>query len=1856
MAQKNTTRIILGGVFTLALIIAGIVYFTNNSKAEVTQEEQINPAFSAYISSYTAGVVTSNSPIRIRLVASVADSSQVGKPVDADLFDFEPSIKGEATWIDANTVEFIPAERMTSGITYTVNFYLSKLMEVADDLKTFTYQFQVVQQNYDLTVENIETVEGTKLTKQNIIGVVYTADYADDEKVEKLIEAVQDGAQLPVKWQHTENEHHFVISEVTRKDVESQVKISMHGDAIGVDKDDEEMVDIPALGDFSVLDIKVVQSPTQYVVVQFSDPLKPKQNLDGLITIEGLSSLDFDIKENQVYVYPPARQAGTKKVIVSSGIRNILDYRMSKSETHQVTFAQLSPAVRVKGKGSILPSSDGLVFPFEAVSLKAVDVEVIQIFESNIIQFLQTNDLGGNQYLRRVGKPVLRKTVALNTSGVVDLGKWNRFTLDISELIKTEPGAIYQIRISFRKYQSVYFCGESAAEEDMKPLEEQDWTEDEDKFDAWDSYRSYRYNSDYRWEERENPCHVSYYLAQSPVTKNILASDLGMIAKRGNSGELQVAVTDLRTTEPKAGVRIDAYNFQQQVISSAITDADGKVYINDLKESPFVVVATDNKQKGYLKLDDGSSLSLSNFNVSGSKIQEGLKGFIYGERGVWRPGDTLHLTFVLEDEQKKIPETHPIIMELYDPSWQLVNKVVKAQGENGFYDFKMITDPEAPTGNWTAKVKVGGAEFSQRVKIETVKPNRLKIKLDFGTEKITAGDNQFTGDLEVSWLHGAPARNLKAEFEMLLAPTTTKFEKYPAYTFDDPARDFSSESKKIFEGYVDDEGKATVNANLSTENQAPGALKAYFTGKVFEEGGNFSIDNFSLPYYPYESFIGMKLPESKRWSRLFYDKTNQLDVVTVDANGKPVSRNDLEVEVYRLEWRWWWNQEDESLANYISRSSMTPIVRGKLSTVNGKGTYSFDLNNWGRYYIRVCDPVSGHCTGEVHYTSWGGSRDDMPGGATMLSFTADKEKYQVGEEVTIKIPSSNKGRALISIENGSRVLESYWIQTQNGETTFSFEATKDMAPNVYVFVTLLQEHKQTVNDLPIRLYGVVSLGVEDPNTILKPEIKMADVLAPGEEVSITISEKSQKKMTYTVAVVDEGLLDLTHFKTPNPWNTFYAREALGVKTWDLFDDVMGAYGGKVERLLAIGGDEEGTKNATAKANRFKPVVKYLGPFTIDKGDSKTHKFTMPQYVGSVKTMVVAGNQGAYGSAEKATPVRQPLMVLATLPRVLGPEEVVKLPVTVFAMEKSVKNVKVQVKANDMLEIVGPSSKNVTFSDIGDQVVYFDIKVKSKLGIGKVEVNATSGGEKAHDNIELDVRNPNPPLTAVLDELVQDGQSWNTNFEVVGMPGTNMATLEVSNLPPLNLKKRLSYLLRYPYGCVEQTTSSVFPQLYLSDLVELDDKQKLEVERNVRAGIERLKRFQRSDGGFSYWPGADDSNSWGSSYAGHFLIEAEKKGYNVPTNMIRQWKRYQRRKAAEWRRTTNGYYNSTLMQAYRLYTLAIAGVPESGAMNRLREEGNLDINSSWRLAAAYVRAGQKEAAQKLVEGLTTDVKDYRELGYTYGSGLRDEAMILETLTLLGEKKKAFSVLQSISKRMSAASYYMSTQTTAYCLIAIGQYVGIDGIANKELKYTYTLNGKTMKVSTDMPVAQSELDANELNSNSFKIQNTSDAVLYARIILEGTPVRGNEKATANNLKVKVSYVNTKGEFIDPATLEQGQDFVAEVTVTNPGLKGRYQNLALSQIFPSGWEIHNTRLNDMEQFNSKDVPDYQDIRDDRVYTYFDLNRNESKTFRVLLNASYQGTYYLPAVSCEAMYDNDISANTEGKEVRVLKAGGGS
>lgn len=1859
----HTRKGLTGAGISLILVLSTIFIIARSHK-----KTAIDPEFSKYIESYTTGIISKTSTVKIRLASEVQITHEQNAALNDDVFSFSPAIKGKAYWIDARTIEFRPDGKLDVDKSYSAEFKLGKIISVESKFKTFKFNFQTIRPDFTVTFNGLQTATSTSLDKMKLTGVIQTADNEESAEVEKLLTA-NFVNPVTISWEHNPiaKTHRFAVTQLTRgSGTINKLTLNWDGSSLGINKQGNQSFDIPAIGDFHVLDVRAVQDNDQYVLVQFSDNILVGQDLTGLISLSNTTSPAYTIDGSQVKVYGAEQLQGNYTVTINEGIENISRKKITKAYTANVFFENSLPDVSIPGKGVILPDSGKLMMPFEATNLNAVDVSIIKIYENNVPQYFQNNGFDGGEEIRHVGKPVVQKTIRLDEDKSLNLNKKNRFMLDIDQLLRTEPGAIYRVIIGYRKEYSIYNC---KAGSPVKKQGEDEYGEesngssfgantgtvsDEDD-DFWARYDSY-YPENYNWQERNDPCAESYFTRERWAVRNIIASNIGLIAKRGNDNSMTIAVTNILTAQPMKGVELEFLDYQKQSMFKTTSDGDGMAKF-DLKRKPYLLIAKNGKERGYLKLDDGSSLPLSRFNVGGEPIQSGLKGFIYGERGVWRPGDSIFMSFILEDKLKTLPADLPVQFELFDVHGKLYRRITQNKSIDGFYSFHTVTEISSPTGNWSAKVKVGGAVFEKSVKIETIMPNRLKIGLNFGGAKELTKGSGTTGDLTAQWLFGGSAQNLKAKVDAFVSPKTTSFKGFEDYVFDDPALAFTTQTQTIFDGKLDENGKAKVNTDINLEKQAPGQLTANFLLKVFEPGGNFSIQAKSIPYNVYPGYVGIKTEKGSDLSgMLVTDKDHNIEIADVDVNGKPFGgTRGVELELYKIQWRWWWDETGNEMSNFTQDKYNKLIKTATVKLVNGRGNWKLNIKqaDWGRYLIRIKDAETGHSTGKIIYADWPNWSERLqqtnPTEAAMLSFTSDKNSYKVGEEATLTIPTMSDGRALISLETGSKVLKTIWIDTKKGQTRYTFKIEPQMAPNIFVNVSLLQRHSQTVNDLPIRMYGAIALSVDDPETTLKPVITMPDKIRPETRSSITISEASGKEMTYTIAIVDEGLLDITNYKTPDPHETFYAREALGVKTWDLFDYVIGAYGGGLERLLSIGGDGTNGNNRNVSVNRFKPVVKFLGTFRLRAGEKQTHQFILPQYIGSVKAMVIAGHNGAYGKAEKAVAVKKPLMILATLPRVLGPSEKIQLPVTVFAMENNVKTVNVQVQSNAFSNLSGNNSKTITFAKTGDQLVTFDLSVKDFVGAGKVKIIARSGIETAAYDVELNVRNPNPPITKVLEKELQPGESWNTGYAPIGISGTNKASLEAASMPPLNLAKRLNYLIEYPYGCVEQTTSSAFPQLFLSQVLDLSDRQKAETERNIKATINRLNGFQLTDGGLSYWPGVGTADEWGTSYAGHFMLAAQAKGYSLPIGFIEQWKKFQKLKAVTWVPDTRGYNGYDLVQAYRLYLLALSGSAELGAMNRLREFKYLSIEARWRLAAAYKLAGQPETGMQLIRGLPLDIKPYRSMFGTYGSDLRDEAMILETLTLLGQNQLASKQLRTVAAHLATTEWY-STQTTAYALVAIAEYCGTNKSSGK-LNFNYQATGASGNVDSKSYMWQSAIDA---RGGRVIVKNTGTNKLYLRLIQQGQPSSGQDVETRIDpdvLGLRVGYFTLGGKPIDPSSLKQGTDFIAIVNVKNPGKRGYYANLALTQIFPSGWEILNSRLmNDAEAAVSS-PSDYRDIRDDRVNTYFSLSEGKDANYIVMLNAAYAGKYYLPATYCEAMYDNSITALVKGQWVEVVK-----
>lgn len=1838
--SKKTLFIVTGIAIALA---AGLFLIAKSNTQRIIK---VDPGFAKYISGYTSGAQSRMAPIEIEFADPVPKS--ISDVELSKLFTISPDVNGTLERLNNRIIHFTPSEPLETDQLYTVSFYLAEVQKVKSGFENFEFQFSTFPQKLTVELGSLLAYEYTTPDLRVLSGKATTTDYVDSASLAEAISAEVNSKELNIKVRsyNGHNELYFKIDSIQRTEEEQQLRVNWNGKGFGADDESYDLMFVPALGNYSVTSAKVMseEEGDQYLEINFSESLLPQQNLNGIIKLEGEKNLNFHIEENTVRVFLPNLLLGTKELSVGTGIKDGSGYRMKNAYSKDIYFAPPSPRVRLHSAGSILPNSQGLIFPFETVSLKSVDVRIIKVKEKSVHHFLQVNDLDGEDELSRFGKVVAEKHIELSIKDG-DSARWTAHVLDLNKLIKPELGAIYRVGIKFDRNDTSCGCEIEKEEKDPGESEEDKWTER-----TWRSYMySYdEYDSWNNYNDRTNPCDPDYYDGKA-VNRNILASDLGIVFKLDQDKRGHIFVSNMVTARPISNALIQFYDYTSDLITSGRCDANGMLAL-PLSTKPFLLIAKHGNQRGYLKLNDHFTNSTSKFDVEGEDLEKAVKGVFYGERGVWRPGDSLFLSFVLNDPFNSIPLNHPIKFQLNDPSNRSVSMYSTKKNSTGTYVFRTATRQNAKTGYYSVSAEIGNHHFEKRLRIETVKPNRLKVNLIVNNAEDQIENAIDSSLLQAKWLHGASAQNLEAKVSRVIRPMKSSFKDYPSYQFDSPIRPVFSRDEILFKGQLNEKGEANIPTKLMDLKNAAGFLNATYTTRVFEKGGDFSIAVQTEKISPFTTMIGLEMPKMDFSHSLDVNKKHRFSVVALSQNGKRVSVDKVHLKIYRIYQPWWSEEGSRQLLNYVTRTANITVLDSMISIKNGLASFDFKVfgKNYGNYLFTLTDVEGNHQTGakiNFDYPYW--SRTNRAGNehAKMLDFASNEKQYTVGETVKLTIPSPENGRALVSIETGEKVVKKFWQSTTKGDNQISFQVDKKMFPNAYVHVTLIQPHHTTVNDRPIRMYGIIPIEIDDKSTHLHPVISMKESIRPNQKAMVQVKEETGRKMTYTLAIVDDGLLDITGFRTPNTWKKMYARRSLGVQTWDMYDDVIGAYAGSMRNLISIGGDGWDNEISEApKANRFKPMVRFVGPFTLNAGKRANHSIEIPNYVGSVRVMVIAQNKGAFGKAEKTVTVKQPVMVLATLPRLLGPAEELSMPITVFAMEDHIKEVSVKVEANDFIQLKSKQFK-VQFTRAGDQIINVPINVAKKLGIGKLKVTARSGNEVAYHEIEVDVRAPNPIIYEGDEYSLEPGEERSFPITFTGLKGSNRALFEVSQILPIGLNKRLDYLIKYPHGCIEQTTSSVFPQLFLGQMVELDQEEKKRIASNVMEGIQRLASFQTSDGGFAYWPGNYEADEWGTNYAGHFLLTAEKMGYTIPNELKSAWVSYQTSASNEVKLTK---YNDVI-QAYRLFTLALSGNPDLSAMNQMRERGRMNSTAEWRLATAYSLIGQKEVAQKMVKNLPITGGGDDSYWFTYGSSVRDRGMILESLSLMKDEVRSKELVEDLSGEMNSETWY-STQSTAYTLLGIATYYGVQNLGNG-VSYSHQLNkNKPQEITANSNVNRVSYTDKDFSKNgTIKLKNTGKTKLFVKVVTEGIPLEYDQPKQQNNLQLSLVYRDMEGNPLDPTKLTQGVDFKAEVRITNPGKKGKLKEIALSHLFPNGWEIHNTRLHrGLSGANNSQI-DYQDIRDDRVYSYFDLNAGESKTITIQLNAAYLGKFYHPAIQVETMYNHLINATLPGSWVEV-------
>lgn len=1772
----------------------------------------------------TQGVVSRDGHVEVHFHAAWASDEEVGKPADGNWIEVSPDLDGKLWWKDTKTLVFDPDEDIEPGRIYHALLDLPGLTGDTS-LPAYPFAFTAAPRTAELVPEAWSNKDGAATATIS----VRFSDPPSDTLAASRIEASQDGRSLKSTWTWTGSMSARIVVDGIRTDG-STATISLEPRKGGVDEESSLALDMPGagggmhpvwIGPFS-------EGGREGFRVLLDNPPGEPSELQGVVDVPGVQDLRHELDGSVAKVSWP-EQGKTARLVVASG------NRPPKSLAWE--FRGHKPDVRWMEVGAILTSKAEDRVHFEAVNLERVRVRIFRVKPSNMPEFLYSNSLSeANGSGGRPGRMVWNRVVTLQAKRNAPI----QGTLDLRAMLGSEPAGMYSIELLREREGMLYPC-DDAPKTDPGASEEQgdeDGGEDGGEGD-WEGNG---------YEHREDPCKGAYWRDWwSPVARrNVLVSDIGLMAWREPQGRIVAVATDLLTAKTWSGVELEALTTDDRILSKAKTSSDG---FAELSGKGATLLHARARRDGrdmhaWLRLYDGEARNLSRFDVGGQVLLDGIRLFPWTERGVYRPGDSIFANCLVRGPDGRAMDRLPLRLTLRDPRGRVAASSVLRAAPEGMFSWRLPTNIDDPTGRWSLLFEAGPASRELPILVETVRPNRLKIEI--ASPKVI-GEGAEEGRIRLSshWLSGGSADGLRAQVQATLSPAPFSPKGLSEFVFTDPTRATSSDEEAenvVWEGDLDESGRAEFSLGAPDPSEAGGLVQASLRTRVFEPGGQASIDRFSVTLSPFASYAGVHLRTKSDWGWVEKGSPIGIEAVSVTPQGARIPGARLRIEVWRHPQTWWW-EEGDGIRGFLSREGVEKVWEGEVSS---GGSTTFRAGTEGRHVVLVRDP-SGHVAGTSLnvWSGWGDGSGQGPGAQpAQLSLKAERDTVAPGGRIGLGFPSSKGGRALVQILDGRRILSQEWIATEDGNTTWSGKVPAEAKGGLYAMVTLLQPHPPTT-DRPLRMWGVVPIVLLDPSTRLHPVLEAPAEIRPLAKARVRVSEREGRPMRAVLALVDEGLLDLTRFPTPDPWNAFHGRSALQVQGWDMLDQVVGAWAGRTDRLFAVGGSEDAkAKAAQSKGNPFPPMVIVKGPFDVAKGGSDI-ELDIPRYTGSVRLMVVAAKGEAFGSADKTVLVRAPVMALLTVPRALSPTDKAIVSATIFASKPG--RVQVRLKLAGPIAAEGPTTAWADFKSAGDQVVNFEIRATDGVGDASVKIDASSPAGSGSDAQGFQVRHPGSPGTRGSLLAAGDSLTWTVPIEPWGIAGTRVNRLEISSLGLLGTQDRIDDLIQYPHGCLEQTLSGLVPQIFLRTLVPWAPEAKLkQADANIRGGILRLRRFQTPSGGLSLWPGEGEPYPWGTLWAARGMLAAREAGFDVPGSLVDPVIAWIADKSRGFRPGSEAGRGDTLLQVSRLDILAMAGKPDMASMNRLREAPLGDLER-WTLAAAYATAGRSDVARRLTAKAGTEVTTERMMIHNLNSPVRDRSLMAEAMFRAGNRPRGEATIRQVRKEMQDMGRWYSTQELGTALWAMARLQSAPSKTKFEAKWrvgegawhTFAVSGGSGRV---------ELPPNASGLLQVKVDGRvgAEAFLSQRAV----PGADDPVPDASGFDLSVAYERADGSSVSPSDVEQGEDFRVIATIRN--ISGRYlPNVALTQIFPGGWEIRNDELEGAETdaaeignpgWSGQIVPRRVEIRDDRAIHYLDFPAYSSARVVVGIRAAYAGSYIRPGAHVEALYDATYQATS--------------
>ncbi|WP_118950185.1 alpha-2-macroglobulin family protein [Taibaiella helva] len=1543
----------------------------------------------------------------------------------------------------------------------------------------------------------------------------------------------------------------------------------------------------------AVTDVQAQHTGVEGIVnISLSQPVA-EEGLKDKIKIE--PAVAFDVTANESGFILTSGEFDPKKtyqVTLSTALEGTFGGKLKEETTKEVMFGELDPAINfINSKGLYLSSKGYRNLALNIVNVPKVEVTVVKVYENNMLQLFR----GGSSYGYSYDEDDdYHNYEYYNTQNLGDTVFTTSY--DVSKLPKNNAAHLLHLDFSdkLKGYNGVYVITIASSEQ--------------------------------KW------------LQQSKI---LSLSDIGLILKQ-EQDKMYVFANSIRNASPLKNVKVSFISTTNQQVYSTETNGDGEAVFENIKEKApgfnvGMVTAKMGEEYSFIWLDQ-SRVETSRFDVGGrSTNATGLNAWIYAERSLYRPGETIHASAIVRDESWGQPGEMPVKLRLLMPNGKEFATRRKILDEQGSTETDFAIPHTALTGTYVLQAFTGNDVLlaTYNFSIEDFMPDRIKSDLKLNKEDYGVGE-EVSASLQADNLFGTPAAGRNYEWELNLDKVAFEPKGYEDYSFD-VVKKFSF-STVFRSGKTDASGHVSEAVTLDKDLSETGLLQGNIRATVFDETGRPVHRYARFQVYTQPVFAGIRNFNSYVGTRV----PLKIGLIALDRSGRPQAQQ-LTVSVIRREWQ---NviQENGGKYKYVAQWTEKVLQTQQVNCSGSNTVFSYVPDVSGQYEVRVAIAGSSSYVAQSFYayghgdTQYASFEVNNEGNVTIK---ADKESYAPGDAVNLLFTTPFEGRMLVSIER-DKVIEHVFLQTENKSASLKLKATDAYLPNVYVSATLFRP--MDASDMPLTVaHGFRNIKVEARQNKLPVAVSLTEKSRSKTKQVITV--KTVPNAFVTIAAVDEGILQVKNYKTPDPYGYFYQKVALAVNSFDIYPLLLPEYKATLSSTGGDGGDDG--QNARVNplfVNRVKNVSFWSGIRKADGSGTVRYEIDVPQFSGDIRVMAVAYKDKGFGSFDNHMKVADPIVISSALPRFLSPKDVVVMPVTMSNTTTKDARAEVTVTVKGPLGVSGSSSQSVDIKPNSEGRAVFNIVAAAQIGAGTVTVTVKALNETFTNETEIAVR-----PAASLQKQYQSGTvaagatvaiPLNANF----LPGTLSGSLLVATSPLAQFTKNLSYLVNYPYGCVEQTTSSAFPQLYYTDLVKAlgaKDDSDQSPNYNVQQAIWKLQSMQLPNGALSYWPGGNYESWWGSVYAAHFLLEAQRAGFDVNANTLSRLLEYVKFRLKK-KEMIEYYFNGKERKSiaakeipYSLYVLALARQPQQSTMNYYK--GNLSmlsLDGRYLLSAAYALAGMKDQARQVVPPAFTGEKANTVFGGSFYSYTRDRALALNALLDVDPANPQVAELARQLSEELRNNIYLNTQESVFSLLALGKIARRS--AGTDAEAQVLAGGKNIGTTKGTPL---KIDLKPYFNQPMQLKVTGKGQYYFFRELAGITADGSITEEDKYMKVRRSYYHREGKPIAGTTFRQNDLIVVKLVIAAE-YSGEIENVVITDMLPAGLEIENTRLNAMPNMKwiteakDKDEPDYMDVRDDRLNLFTSVN-STPKTFYYMVRAVSPGTYQLGPVQADAMYN---------------------